>query len=92
MNTRSVQTGVLLVVVIGVLASPAHACPVCYGAADSPANQGMNLAIMSLLGVTGSVLAAFVSMFLHIRRRARALAQEHRLPESYSENISRGGQ
>jgi len=93
MNRKSIAVGVLIIVSMMVVAAlPVYACPVCYGAADAPSNQGMNAAIMSLLGVTGSVLAAFVSMFLRIRKRTRALAQDHRPSTSLSENISRGGQ
>jgi hypothetical protein len=56
-------------------AYPCAACPVCYGAPDSPATQGVAAAVFSLLGVTGGVLAVFASMFLRIRNRARALAK-----------------
>lgn len=51
----------------------AAACPVCYGAADSPSTEGMTAAIFSLLGVTGGVLAAFGAAFLRIRRRTRLI-------------------
>jgi len=34
----------------------AQACTVCMGAADNPQTQGMNMAILTLLGVTGSVV------------------------------------
>jgi hypothetical protein len=46
-------------------------CPVCRGAAGDPATEGMNLAIATLLGVTGSVLAGIVSFFLRVRKRTR---------------------
>lgn len=49
----------------------ALACGSCYGAADTPATNGMNFAILSMLGITGSVLAAFTSFFLYLRKRAR---------------------
>jgi hypothetical protein len=51
--------------------SMALACGSCYGAADSSATNGMNLAILSMLGITGSVLAAMTSFFLYLRKRAR---------------------
>ncbi|MGA7159359.1 MAG: hypothetical protein WBZ48_00015 [Bacteroidota bacterium] len=47
------------------------ACGACYGAADSPATHGMNFAILSMIGVTGGVLAALTSFFLYLRKRAR---------------------
>lgn len=49
------------------------ACPSCYGAADSPMTEGMNMAILSLLGITGGVLVSFVAFFVYLRRRARML-------------------
>lgn len=49
------------------------ACPVCFGASDAPAAQGMNLAIFTLLGVTGSVLSSFLAFFVYLYRRANAM-------------------
>ncbi len=48
----------------------AQSCPICYGDPDSPMTQGMNMAIFSLLGVTGSVLGGLVLFFLYVRRRS----------------------
>jgi len=53
------------------------ACPSCYGNPDEAMTQGMNFAILSLLGITGGVLAAFAAFFIQLRRRARSL--QHRL-------------
>lgn len=59
-------------VVSWLLASlPALACPVCFGASDSPQARGSNLAVFALLGVTVAVLGAFGTFFLHLRKRAR---------------------
>ena len=51
------------------------ACPSCYGAPDSSMTEGMNMAILSLLGITGGVLAGFVAFFVYLRKRARMLHQ-----------------
>lgn len=56
--------------------SIAVSCPVCFGALDDPATNGMNIAIFTLLGVTGSVLAAFVAFFLRLRKLSRSAATE----------------
>lgn len=48
------------------------ACAVCYGDPQSPLTNGMNMAILSLLGITGGVLAAMVVFFVFVRKRARA--------------------
>jgi len=65
---------VVLLVIIGiVLSSPLAACPACYGAADGPMIDGMKMAIMAMLGITGVVLAAISSFFVMMRRRLRRL-------------------
>jgi hypothetical protein len=51
----------------------ALACPVCFGQSDSPLAAGTNMAIFFMLGVTGSVLAAFASFMLYLKRRASAI-------------------
>ena len=48
------------------------ACSVCYGInADSPIAQGMNMAIITLLGVTGGVLSGFVGFIYYLWNRGR---------------------
>ena len=64
-----VFTTILLVVLFAQ--QTASACPSCYGASDAPMTQGMNMAILSLLGITGGVLVAFGSFFVYLRKRAR---------------------
>ena len=76
MRTERFIAGAIAIAVFAlVLRVPAEACPVCYGAADSQATQGVTAAVLSLLGVTGGVLAAFASMFLRMRRRSRGIAE-----------------
>jgi hypothetical protein len=63
---------VFIIALIALFNPPsALACGSCYGAADTPATNGMNFAILSMLGITGSVLAALTSFFLYLRKRAR---------------------
>ena len=73
MKSRFVRRAAVLTALCAGAALQAAACPVCYGAADSPSTQGMTAAIFSLLGVTGGVLAGFGTMFLRFRRRSREL-------------------
>jgi heme/copper-type cytochrome/quinol oxidase subunit 2 len=70
--TETCATALFIVALI-TLFNPASAlaCGSCYGAADAPATNGMNFAILSMLGITGSVLAALTSFFLYLRKRAR---------------------
>ena len=69
-------TKILLLVALGAtLIDPSYAlaCPSCYGAADSPMVDGMNMAILAMLGITGCVLAAISSFFIIMRRRLKQL-------------------
>jgi len=68
-----VWPGVLIVAILALSAEPVLACPVCFGASDAPAAQGMNLAIFTLLGVTGSVLASFLGFIAYLMKRANAM-------------------
>ena len=49
---------------------PASACATCFGASDSPLAQGMNMGILSLLGVTVLVLGSVASFFIYLIRRS----------------------
>lgn len=64
-----------LLIALVLVAAPriASACPVCFGQSDSPLAAGTNMAIFFMLGVTGSVLAAFASFMLYLKRRASAI-------------------
>lgn len=72
---RSVRYGIgaMFAIVASALFSPnALGCPVCYGAADSPMIDGMNAAILTLVGITGMVLAGISTFFLYLIKRIRA--------------------
>jgi len=72
------RTLTALVTMVFALGLPrvALACPVCFGASDSPMALGVNMGIYVLLGVTAAVLAGFASFFIYLMRRARAIATE----------------
>ena len=64
-----------LVIALLLLAPRAAlACPVCFGQSDSPLAWGINMGVFLMLGVTGGVLAAFATFFIHLMRRARLAA------------------
>ena len=77
-----------IVITIALLLTPAilSACPVCYGAPNSPMTKSSNNAIIFLLGVIGFVQIGFVAMFWSFWRRAREL---RRLRESF--HVIEGG-
>lgn len=53
----------------------ALACPVCFGQSDGPMAQGLNLAILALLGITVAMLASFAAFFVYLARRAKLARQ-----------------
>ena len=65
-------------ITIALVAAPraAFACPVCFGQSDSPMAAGTNMAVFFMLGVTGSVLAAFAGFFIYLMRRAKLPLEE----------------
>jgi hypothetical protein len=77
--TRKTQ---IVVIAICMLLVPSilSACPVCYGAPNSPMTKSSNNAIMFLLGVVGFVQVGFIALFWSFWRRAKAL---RRLRESF---------
>ena len=64
--TLAVMTAFLL-----AFARPALACPVCFGAPDSPQVKGMQMGILVLLAITVVVLGSFAAFFLYLRRRQK---------------------
>ena len=47
------------------------ACPLCFGAEETPLIDGAKLDVLALLGVLFVVQGAFVAFFLYLRRHAR---------------------
>jgi len=64
-----------VVIAAALLLVPAvlSACPVCYGAPNSPMTKSSNNAIIFMLGIIGFVQVGFVAMFWSFWRRAKEL-------------------
>jgi hypothetical protein len=60
-----------------MLAAPraALACPVCFGASDSPLANAINMGVIMMLGVVAVMLGSFGAFFIYLNRRAKALAE-----------------
>ncbi|HUJ10408.1 MAG TPA: hypothetical protein VL171_10305 [Verrucomicrobiae bacterium] len=52
------------------------ACAVCYGAPDAAQTKGMNMGIVTMLGVTGVVLGGLGGLIICFARRARRYSAE----------------
>lgn len=63
----------LALIVIGGSAS-VLACPVCFGAEETPLIDGAKLGVLVLLAITFAVQGAFVAFFLYLRKRAKQVA------------------
>ena len=67
----------------------AMACPVCFGASDSPMAQATNTGIIVMLVVVAAVLVGFASFFIHLIRRANAVSTAERSTDDRSAEASR---
>ncbi len=50
------------------------ACPVCFGAAETPMIDGAKLGVLVLLVITLVVQGGFVGFFLYLRKHAKRIA------------------
>jgi hypothetical protein len=47
------------------------ACPMCFGAEETPLIDGAKLGVLVLLAITLTVQGGFVGFFLYLRKRAK---------------------
>ena len=71
-------TGMAALAVGAGLALPriAAACATCFGDPQAPATQGMNNAILFLLGVVGLVYVGIGKVFWEFRKRSKKLERQ----------------
>ena len=76
-NDFLMKKGILitLVLMLALLPEVSYACATCFGNPNAAATQGMNKAIIAMLGVTGTVLGGFGSSIYVLNRRARGYAK-----------------
>ena len=67
---------IIIALVICLIFFPevSYACATCFGNPNSVATQGMNKAIIAMLGITGGVLGGVGSFIFVLRRRAKRYA------------------
>jgi hypothetical protein len=66
---------IILSFIILFVPETAQACATCFGDPSAPAAQGMNWAILTLLGVTGGVLAGVIGTIISIGKRTKKFQQ-----------------
>lgn len=72
LRAARVLTAVVALLVGGY--TDAFACPVCFGAEETPLIDGAKLGVLVLLAITLVVQGGFVGFFLYLRKRARRIA------------------
>jgi hypothetical protein len=67
------RLSVTVLVATLLLAAPREslACPVCFGASDSPLAVAVNMGVFVMLGFVAVMLSAFAAFFVYLARRAR---------------------
>jgi hypothetical protein len=70
-KTRTLSVAAVLLAFSVTLPQEALACSACIGTSNSTMQLGMNMGIMALLGVIGTVLMGFAWFFVYLARRAR---------------------
>ena len=72
---RSLSRFLIALVCAAAYAPPVWACATCFGAQDSPQTQGMNMAILTLLGVTYTLFGAMLTTAFVLWRRNRTVPE-----------------
>jgi hypothetical protein len=66
---------ILLSFIMLFVPETAEACATCFGDPSAPASQGMNWAILTLLGVTGGVLGGVIGTIISIGKKTKKFQQ-----------------
>ncbi len=71
LHTATVKRFIATMACTLAIAGVASACSVCFGDPDDAQSHGMNMAILTLLGVTGGVMSTIVAFATTIALRIR---------------------
>jgi hypothetical protein len=69
--SRACATAVFMII---AGSSSVFACPMCFGADETPLIDGAKLGVLVLLAITLAVQGGFVGFFLYLRKRAKRMA------------------
>jgi hypothetical protein len=70
-NLRYSSTALIATVLMLMAPRTALACPVCFGASDSPLALAVNMGVFVMLGFVAVILGAFATFFVYLARRAK---------------------
>ena len=72
---KNIFKGFFIILLLFVTSGDIFACDKCFGAqVDSPTTQGISMAMLALLGMTGGVGSGIILFFIRLKRRAKLLA------------------
>tara|TARA_A100001011_G_scaffold245931_1_gene254089 strand:- start:18365 stop:18592 length:228 start_codon:yes stop_codon:yes gene_type:complete len=67
----------IIILFLTLIPSLSMACSVCYGAnSNDELSQGLNMAIIALIGVTGTVLGGIISFVVFLNKRQKQINKE----------------
>ena len=66
---------IILLFILLFVPETTQACATCFGDPSAPAAQGINWAIITLLGVTGGVLSGVIATIISIGKRTKKFQQ-----------------
>jgi heme/copper-type cytochrome/quinol oxidase subunit 2 len=72
MNNIKGASVVLAVLIALAIPHEVFACAACYGSANSSTVQGLNMAIIGMLGFMAAVFGGMVAFVIRMKRRAEA--------------------
>jgi hypothetical protein len=79
LSSERTASALRLIVTVAALtiggSSTVFACPVCFGAAESPLIDGAKVGVLVMLVLTLAVQGGFVGFFLYLRKRAKQMAE-----------------
>ncbi|NUR53661.1 MAG: hypothetical protein HOQ29_04380 [Acidobacteria bacterium] len=71
----ALRTFLAAAIAIAFGGSSVLACPMCFGAEETPLIEGAKLGIVVMLAITFAVQGGFVAFFFYLRKRARRVAE-----------------
>jgi hypothetical protein len=66
---------ILVSFLVFLIPETVQACATCFGDPSAPASQGLNWAILTLLGVTGGVLGGLIGTIISIGKKTKKFQQ-----------------
>jgi len=73
-RNRGIRQALMTVAALLIGSTSVLACPVCFGAEETPMIDGAKLGVLVMLAITLAVQGGFLGFFLYLRKRAKHIA------------------